>query len=60
MGTPSTVGVDDDLAAGETCVTLGTADDEETGGLDLLVVSHDELKVEREVLRGTWCAHRGT
>jgi hypothetical protein len=35
VGTPATVGVDDDLTASETGVTLGTTDDEETGGLDL-------------------------
>ncbi len=35
VGTPATVGVDDDLAAGEAGVTLGTTDDEEAGGLDL-------------------------
>ena len=29
VGTPATVGVDDDLAAGETGITLGTTDDEE-------------------------------
>ena len=35
VGTPTTVGVDDDLAASKTGVTLGTTDDEETGRLDL-------------------------
>jgi hypothetical protein len=35
VSTPATVGVDDDLAASETGITLGTTDDEETGGLDL-------------------------
>jgi hypothetical protein len=35
VGTPATVGVDDDLAAGETGITLGATDDEETRGLDL-------------------------
>ena len=35
MSTPATVGVDDDLAAGKTGVTLWTADDEEAGWLDL-------------------------
>lgn len=35
VGTPATVGVDDDLAAGETGVTLRTTNDEEAGGLDL-------------------------
>ena len=35
VGTPATVGVDNDLTAGKTSVTLRTTDDEETGGLDL-------------------------
>jgi hypothetical protein len=35
VGTPATVGVDDDLTSGKTGVTLGTTDDEETRGLDL-------------------------
>ena len=35
VGTPATVGIDDDLAAGQTGVTLRTANDEETGRLDL-------------------------
>lgn len=39
VGTPAAVGVDDDLAAGETGITLGTTNDEEAGGLDLEAVS---------------------
>lgn len=35
VGTPATVGVDDDLAASKTGVTLGTTNDEVTRGLDL-------------------------
>lgn len=35
VGTPATVGVDDNLAASETGITLGTTNDEETRGLDL-------------------------
>ena len=35
VGTPATVGVDDDLTASKTGITLGTTDDEETGRLDL-------------------------
>ena len=42
VGTPATVGVDDDLTAGKTSVTLGTTDDEETRGLDVV----DGLLVE--------------
>lgn len=35
VGTPATVGVDNDLAASQTGITLGTTNDEETRGLDL-------------------------
>lgn len=35
VGTPATVGVDDDLAASQTGITLGTTNDEEARGLDL-------------------------
>ena len=35
VGTPATVGVDDDLAASDTGVTLGTTNDEETRRLKL-------------------------
>lgn len=35
VGTPTTVGVDNDLTASQTGVTLGTTDDEEARGLDL-------------------------
>jgi len=36
VGTPATVGVDDDLSAGQTSITLGTTNDEETRGLDVV------------------------
>lgn len=36
VGTPSTVGVDDDLTTGQTGVTLGTTDDEQTRGLQVV------------------------
>lgn len=36
VGTPTAVGVDDDLTAGETGVTLGTTDDEKAGWLDVV------------------------
>ena len=39
VSTPATVGVDDDLAAGQTGIALGATDDEEAGGLDLVAVS---------------------
>ena len=37
MGAPSAVCVDDDLAAGEAGVSLGSADDELSGGVDVEV-----------------------
>lgn len=36
VGTPATVGVDDDLTAGETGITLRTTDDEAARGLDVV------------------------
>ena len=39
VGTPATVGVDNDLAAGQTGVTLGTTNDELARGLDLAGLS---------------------
>jgi hypothetical protein len=35
VGTPTAVGVNNDLATSQAGVTLGTADDEEARGLDL-------------------------
>ena len=35
VGTPSSVGVDNDLATGQTGITLGTTNDKEAGRLDL-------------------------
>jgi hypothetical protein len=35
VGTPATVGIDDDLAARKASVALGPADDEQARGLDL-------------------------
>ena len=35
VGTPATVGVNDDLTASETSITLGTTDNETSRGLDL-------------------------
>ncbi|PTD12828.1 hypothetical protein FCULG_00003046 [Fusarium culmorum] len=36
VGTPTTVGVDDDLSAGQTGITLGTTNDKEARGLDVV------------------------
>jgi hypothetical protein len=36
VGTPTTVGVDNDLSAGQTGITLGTTNDEEARGLDVV------------------------
>lgn len=49
VGTPSTVGVNNDLTASETGVTLGTTNDEQTRGLDVVdglvvqVLGRDDL-----------------
>ena len=53
VGTPATVGVNDDLTAGKTSVTLGTTNDEVARGLDLEGVSDDR---EHEVfsVQLTW------
>jgi hypothetical protein len=64
MGTPSAVGVDDDLAAGQPSISLGSADDEETRGLDL----QTRVLIERPATshrwsansRGRWSSRRGT
>ena len=37
MGSPASIGVNDDLPAGKTCVALRTADDELAGGVDVQV-----------------------
>ena len=36
MSTPAAIRVDDDLATSQTCIGLGAADDEATGGLDVV------------------------
>lgn len=38
MGTPATVGVDNDLTTSQTSITLGTTDDKEARGLDLIAM----------------------
>ena len=44
VGTPSPVGVDDDLTSGKTGISLGSSDDEETGRLDLCGCQTDAAK----------------
>jgi len=63
VSTPATVRVDDDLAASETGITLGTTDDEETGGLDLDILLAPEFQEREKVLpnlRGKRSCHPGT
>ena len=62
VSTPATVGVNDDLPAGQTGITLGATNDEEARGLDLLSVSiilgfHFSPFVH---LRGRRCGRPGT
>ena len=38
VGSPASVGVNDDLPAGEACVALRTTDDELAGGVDVQVL----------------------
>lgn len=62
VGTPATVGVDDNLAASETGITLGTTNDEETRGLDLesVRICTKDAFHKLENLRGRWSCHQGT
>lgn len=59
VGTPATVRVNDDLAAGQTGITLGTTNDKETRRLDLSMLIKDCVSV-RKNLRGRWSYRRGT
>jgi hypothetical protein len=53
VSTPATVGVNDDLAAGKTGVTLGTTDDKVAGGLNLKCVNSSFETTVKEVAH-TW------
>lgn len=62
VGTPTAISIDDDLAAGQTGVTLGTTNDEKTRGLDLwscqLLLGQSQMHVylrgRRSCRQGTW------
>jgi hypothetical protein len=54
VGTPATVGVDNDLSAGQTSITLGTTNDEETRGLDLMIRLDIELIQAWKDFELTW------
>ena len=61
VSTPATVGVNDDLTASKTGVTLGTTDDEKTGGLDLVSVSiQSNYVVFVRNLRGRRSCHQAS
>lgn len=66
VSTPATVGVDNDLTASQTGVTLGTTNDEETRGLNLKTILLACASVTAYAnqcdgdLRGRWSGHRGT
>ena len=61
VGTPTTVGVNDDLTSSKTGVTLGTTDDEKTGGLDLVSVSiQSNYVVFVRNLRGRRSCHQAS
>jgi hypothetical protein len=61
VGTPATVGVNNDLAASKTGVTLGTTNDEVARGLNLRCVSDcGGRKKLQNHSRGRWSSHRGT
>ena len=61
VSAPAAVGVDDDLAAGETGIALRATDDEQAGGLDLVSVSIHHFRPGRRCnSRGRWSGHRGT
>ena len=58
--TPTAVGVDDNLTAGQTSVTLWATDDEEAGWLDLQESACEGAHGCHVDLRGTWSSRQGT
>ena len=61
VGTPTTVGVDDDLTASETSITLGTTDNETSRGLDLVNTTVNITFSRQWIshIRGKRCARQG-
>ena len=61
VSTPATVGVNDDLTASKTGVTLGTTNDEVARGLNLRFVSWSSKQGAMwQYVRGRWSCRRGT
>lgn len=60
VSTPAAIGIDDDLTASETCVTLWATNDEEARWLDLQHVSSAQVIRLFENLHGTRSGHRDT
>ena len=60
VGSPASVGVDNDLTTGQTGITLGSTNDEEARGLDLADVSKRSWPLMKMNLRGTRSSRRGT
>lgn len=60
VSSPSTVCVDDDLAASQTGVTLWATDDEESRGLDLIWLEQLSFSCVKVNLRGRWSPRQGT
>jgi hypothetical protein len=61
VSAPATIGVDNDLASGQTSIALGATDDEEARRLNLwLLVLEVMPLISFADLRGRQCGHQGT
>lgn len=60
VSSPSTVCVDDDLAASQTGITLWATDDEKSRGLDLVLLDNHPYPCVKINLRGRWSGRQGT
>ena len=60
VSSPSTVCVDDDLAASQTGITLWATDDEESRWLDLVWLDNCLYTCDKVNLRGRWSGRQGT